>query len=289
MRILFVHGINHQNSSADLVVESWLAALAQVISPNDLKLIKQQEIVAPFYGKELHTLTEGLTKAGDQLQPQAVGAVVGDEARFYRDVLVQLEREKYLPMDMVDAEELMIPQGPFYHNRRVIAMARLVERLSPLRGTALLRLLPQAFTYLRRAQAAAAVDAIVEPEISKGPCIVVAHSLGTIVTFKLLRKLRHSVPYLITIGSPLAIQAVQNPLGTPFGRQPAVAKWLNALDPSDFVTIGKPLTSTNFGSGIDNIVDVNNGTDDPHDVCMYLRDKHVASTLVAAVKSFSQS
>jgi hypothetical protein len=281
MRVIFVHGINHQRQSSDYVRDEWLHALRQALDPADFDLVARQSISVPYYGDVLWQCTEGLTAAKEELQPQSAGAASGDEADFYRSVLTELADEKAIPV--VESSEDAVAQGPFYHNRRTIALARAVQALSPLHGRVLLRLLPQAFTYLSRMQATAAVDAIVRPHFQNGPCIVVAHSLGTIVTYKLMRELGQAAPLYLTIGSPLAVRAVQSKIGPPFGRRPAVQRWLNFFDQDDFVTVGKPLDRASFGAGVENS-DVDNGDDDPHDFRRYLSHDDVARTLVAALK-----
>jgi hypothetical protein len=147
-----------------------------------------------------------------------------------------------------------------------------------------LRFLPQAFTYLSRIQATQAVDGVVRPALQSGPCIVVAHSLGTVITYKIMRELRQVAPLYLTLGSPLAIRAVQGKIGTPFGRRPAVERWLNVFDKDDFVTIGRPLDSSTFGAGVEN-TDVDNADDDPHSSHKYLSQPDVARQLVAAIRA----
>ena len=76
-----------------------------------------------------------------------------------------------------------------------------------------------------------------------------------------------------------------NAIGPAFARPDRIPSWLNGLDQDDAVTIGRSLTEATFGSGIDNIDDIDNGDDDPHDVRKYLGDRRVAEALVRAVAS----
>jgi hypothetical protein len=144
--------------------------------------------------------------------------------------------------------------------------------------------LPQAFVYLNRAAAAEVVEEIVRPALTTQPCIVVGHSLGTIITFKLLRtEAAAGAPFYMTLGAPLAVGAVMNAIGPAFARPDGVSSWLNGLDQDDAVTIGRSLTGETFGPGIDNVDDIDNGDDDPHDIRMYLRDRRIADALARAV------
>jgi hypothetical protein len=74
-----------------------------------------------------------------------------------------------------------------------------------------------------------------------------------------------------------------NAIGPVFARPDGVTSWLNGLDQDDAVTIGRRLTEAAFGPGIDNIDDIDNGDDDPHDVRKYLGDRRIAEALVRAV------
>ncbi|MFB6717036.1 hypothetical protein ACFCZY_36665 [Streptomyces sp. NPDC056237] len=80
------------------------------------------------------------------------------------------------------------------------------------------------------------------------PRVVLAHSLGTVVTYETLHAHPElQVELLVTMGSPLALphgvfdRLVPNPTGAPsarFGVRPAgVARWVNIADPGDPVAI----------------------------------------------------
>lgn len=283
MNLIFVHGINHQGLNSTWVRDEWLDALSKALSPEDVAVVERQNIIAPYYGNVLFEHTQGLTEAKNELQAQSAGAVSGDEARFYTNVLSELAAEKAIPEVVLETDAAAAPQGALCHNRHTIALARAVETYSPLRGSVLLRFLPQAFTYLSRMQATGAIDAIVRPALEKGPCVVVAHSLGTVVTYKIMRELKQRAPFYLTLGSPLAIRAVQGKIGPPFGRRPAVGRWRNVFDKEDFVTLGRPLDSDSFGAGVEN-TEVDNGDVDPHDLRRYLGQSDIARSLVAAIR-----
>jgi hypothetical protein len=91
------------------------------------------------------------------------------------------------------------------------------------------------------------------------------------------------VPLYLTLGSPLAVRAVRNQIGPAFMRPSPVSRWVNGVDVNDAVTLGRALTSKTFGvkdADIENIGDVSNGSDDPHNIWMYLRDSNIARALV---------
>ena len=285
MRIILVHGINNENNSSEGIIDGWLAAIKPHMDPAIFSRMRSADIAAPFYGKVLHEWTE---KRGRGAAPiaQAAGDPDSDEARFYKRAL-----EEFLPAVGVSESEIRamedttapVEQG-LPHDRRLLALLRALETISPLKGQAVLRLIPQAFTYLNRQGATRDIDQIVRPYLSGDPCIVIAHSLGTIVTFRLLRgEPGADVPFYLTLGSPLAVQAVKLAIGPPFGRCSRIKRWVNAIDPNDAVTVGRALTPTTFGNGIENIGDVDNGSEDPHSVARYLTSPDVVAALTSAL------
>lgn len=85
-------------------------------------------------------------------------------------------------------------------------------------------------------------------QLSVVPSIVVAHSLGTVVAYNLLRRdgdREHwVVPLLVTVGSPLAVTAIKRSL-SPIKHPRCVAKWYNARDGHDTVAL-YPLDEHHF-------------------------------------------
>jgi pimeloyl-ACP methyl ester carboxylesterase len=166
-------------------------------------------------------------------------------------------------------------------------MLRVIERLSPLHGEICMSLLKQAYVYLKRPGVSNVVDAIVRPALDAGPAVVVGHSLGTVVTFKLLRQLALEgrplrVPLYVTLGSPLPLMAVQAALGPAFLIPSGVDHWLNAVDPDDLIALGRGLDPTNFAAGIKNLVDIRNVPGNPHSIQGYIGDKRVSEAILAS-------
>jgi hypothetical protein len=283
MRLILVHGIDNQGKSADAIIDEWLGALRKTLPQSAYTAIAHAEIVAPYYGDALAEATKSAVGTGPIAL--ATGQVSDDEATFYLQAL-----EDIAPASGVTETDVRIAAGlgevpieqGLPHDRRLLALVRALEVVSPLHGALALRFLPQAFAYLHRAHVTQVVDEIVAPALSK-PAIIVAHSLGTVVTYKMLRDAPGSIaPFYLTLGSPLAVKAVQNGLGPPFGRPSSVSRWLNGLDPNDAVTLGRGIKETNFGPGIENIDDIKNG-DNPHDVRQYLSDPRITQAVARAL------
>jgi hypothetical protein len=290
-RLVLVHGINQQGKSADTLRREWLGHLNRALVNPDA--FRDVDVVAPFYGDELERLAGGGDVVAVSQGPD--GTPNSDEAAFLAGALLETAMAAGIGPSEIAAEQRLLAQQAgnlpqeqnIVMNRRLNAIVRVLEKLSPLHGAIVMRVLKQAYSYLKRPSTTAGVDAIVRPTLEQMPSVIVSHSLGTIVTFKLLRRMALegkllAVPLYVTVGSPLPLLAVQAALGPVFGRPPGVQRWLNALDPDDFITLGKPLDDSTFAGGIDNIVDVENDPENGHAISGYLGDVRVASAIARA-------
>jgi hypothetical protein len=170
--------------------------------------------------------------------------------------------------------------------RTLVGAARLLEGISPWNGRIALRLLRQAYAYLKQDWVTEGVDARVKPRFGAGELVVVTHSLGTVVGFKLLRELADEgaelqVPLFVTLGSPLGVDEVRSAVGSPYAVPDNVGKWVNAYDRGDPVTLGKPLNAATFAEGIENIGSVNNTTFNAHSIPGYLANADVIAEIEA--------
>lgn len=174
------------------------------------------------------------------------------------------------------------------HKRWLKAIVRALESVLPTKGKYVARaFLGQAAAYLQKPGLKEKIDDLVKQQLFDDlgdgeEVIVISHSLGTVVAYALLRRLRRCVKakLLLTAGSPLGIQIVQNRLGPPLICLPNVAKWVNASDPEDFVALRPKLTQENFGCGdIENFVELDNGRKDAHDILQYLKHGEVSRAI----------
>lgn len=108
------------------------------------------------------------------------------------------------------------------------------------------------------------------------PDVVVAHSLGSVVTYEALwENPILELPLLVTIGSPLAMPSVVFPRLRPRivtnrgARPPGVARWVNIADVGDIVAIPRGGLASHF-NGVDHDADVVIGEWDFHTAKNYL-------------------
>lgn len=118
----------------------------------------------------------------------------------------------------------------------------------------------------------------------KRPVVIVAYSLGSVVTYQYLQKrgARSGDPRLdlVTIGSPLGVPGLRALLGLEADSLPkpaAVRSWTNVHDPDD--PVAGPVLAAGSGSGITNVMTHRPGSADAHTIEHYLRDRATGETL----------
>jgi hypothetical protein len=107
------------------------------------------------------------------------------------------------------------------------------------------------------------------------PAAVIAHSLGSVVTYETLcARTDLQIDLLITLGSPLALPDIVFPHLDPTPtngkgrRPPGVRRWINIADPGDFIAIPRGLAP--YFNGIDTDLTTPIGIFDTHKVTGYL-------------------
>jgi len=291
MRMILVHGINQEGKSEEKILAEWMPVLRKHFAGAvDDPLERLSRIGAVFYGDRLAELAEKPARAVAVAQGIDDGS--DDFDLFAKDALAEMgiklgaTAEEYA----LEMDEVAVAQGAGVHKKWLKAVARVIQRISPLKGKVALRVLAQAHAYIRNKNTALEVDKLVRPHFEDdGPAIIVSHSLGTIVSYKLLRTFAKEgrprrCPLFVTLGSPLGIDVVRKGFPLPRNRPADVARWINGADPEDFVALRPALTADNFGPGVDrNISDIENGYDDPHCIAGYLADKRIADEIRKAI------
>lgn len=119
------------------------------------------------------------------------------------------------------------------------------------------------------------------------PCIVIAHSLGSVIAYNyLIQHPELNVQRFITLGSPLAFQVIQSHLPQPVVRPAAITgDWINFYSTDDFLT-AFPLTQPpfQFQPAI-----INHGIRThihrPHDITGYLLHPQVVEAILELLKN----
>jgi hypothetical protein len=176
------------------------------------------------------------------------------------------------------------------NNRFVQGLLRAVDRFVPGGSGAALGLATKdVYAYISNDVIRATINEGVVQAIKPGvPTVVVAHSLGSVVAYTILKAAGRTrgweVPLLVTVGSPLSVTAIKKAV-SPNKHPECVGRWLNALDPRDTVAL-YPMDKANFPIDplIENKLDVQNKTENRHGISGYLDDEVVAKRIFDALK-----
>jgi hypothetical protein len=288
--MILVHGINQQGKSSQKILDEWLPSLRAAYDTHGADpLLKLSRIEAAFYGDTLEELSSVRVK--DQAIALGADDVPDDFLEFAADALKEMALRMGASEAQINAEllETAVAQGAGPNKKWIKAIARVIETISPLHGTLALRVLAQAHAYIRNEHVHDEVNKLVRPLFEDDePAIVVSHSLGTIVAYSLLREFakrnrpRRS-PLLVTLGSPLGIDSVRRGFPKPRVKPDNVQRWVNGADPEDFVALRPELTSENFGPGIENYPNIDNGYENPHSIVGYLSDSRITNAIAESI------
>ncbi len=280
MDVVLIHGRGQSGKVASVSRDEWMVGLRQGFDRAGAQPTALGEVHYPFYGDVLQDLVNKLPGKGRTLsrstQPDA------EVANRIDQELV----EKLAERAGVDRNEAVAPlptteRGPDRWPA-VHALLRLIERRVPWTAeVAIGEQVDDVKAYISNAFIQNKVNELILPVLRQSRCVVIAHSLGTVVAYIILANNSDlDVPLFVTAGSPLGIRAIQEKLPIPL-KIPA-ARWLNISDPKDIVATYPTLDKTTFLDGIENIADIDNG-DEPHSIARYLSDGRVGRHLAAAL------
>jgi hypothetical protein len=293
MRLIFVHGIAQQGKDPYQLKQLWSEVLQDNLQLAGAALPANVEIGFPFYGDVLFHLTAQLA------QPQPLGGKMKGSAQSLpipsswadADRLeLALELASNAGVSRQQIEARLPPQvrekGPLQWEW-VHAVLSVLDQSVLLGDITLQQATAEVHAYLNNPAVSKAVDAILGAAfVGDGPYVIVAHSLGTVVTYRVLTALAGTVEVraLITLGSPLGLNAIRRKLPTPLAMPRRVAKWQNAYDDRDVVAL-LPLDQTRWDiqPSIENFNGVSNGTDNAHGISGYLNDRRVGRWVTDAL------
>ncbi|MBD1549580.1 hypothetical protein [Roseibium aggregatum] len=279
MRLAFIHGINNEGNTPEGIADTWWQALVEGWKAIGLPPKPRPQIDVGYYGKLLADAVAGR-------RPAAVAQGGGAESR---DVALEFLKTYQAAAGISDEElnRALLKQGL---EREVVEQGRIrgalldvasaIESLLPAHGKSIAsRFLKQATHYVEDTGLAAQIGVIVRKAVFDGhdePVLLVSHSLGTVVAYKMLAESRvatRQVPLFVTLGSPLGIGMMQQIL--PPRRtipNPPIGQWLNGFRQDDVVTLGRPLIPGTLGlDGITNVSDGLIEETDKHSIHAYLK------------------
>ena len=290
--LVFIHGRSQENKDAGALKSEWISAFADGLKKSNLTLpIAETSIHFPYYGNTLSDLVNGLP--ADHVAEVIVKGDNADqqERAFALSIVREIGKKANLADTQIAAlagDPNLIRKGPLNWGW-VRAILQAVDKHVPLgSGSSIAMFTMDAYQYLKNPGVRDRIEAGVQNAMTTAPTVVVAHSLGTVVAYNLLRREGSSqhcqVPFFVTLGCPLAVTAIKDALA-PRTNPSCVSHWFNAMDSRDIVAL-YPLDASD-GWGIDpaveNKTDVINPTSNRHGISGYLSDRVVARRIYDAL------
>ena len=290
-QLIFVHGRAQQEKDAANLKKEWIEAWEKGLKANGLtNPLPDDHIRFPYYGDTLAQMTKGLTaeqaaqvivkgpppaSAEQALMREMIAEIAAHEGVAEKDILAELN-------------PAVIERGPANWGW-VQGILSALDRINPVSTTLVSLVTADVAKYLTDNAIRTTIDNGVRKAVRPGiEAVVVSHSLGTVVAYNVLMSRSGPfadvrVPLFVTLGSPLAVNAIKSSL-RPHTFPAPVEKWYNAMDPDDVVSL-YPLTKKHFNTGgtISNHEKVKNHTDNQHGISGYLDDKEVAKKFYDAV------
>lgn len=292
--LVFIHGRSQQEKDSIALKAEWIDAFAKGLSLSGLKVpIAGTSIRFPYYGDTLAGLVGG--KPPNEVAEVIVRGENADQAEKAFQLEVLREMQKAQP-ELSEATVAAIAGAEVIHRGAfdwgwVRAILTGIDRHVPFGSSASIALFTKdVYQYLKNPGIRDAIETRVRQAMSTTPAVIVAHSLGAVVAYNLLRREGMNngwkVPLLVTVGCPLAVTAIREWLMP--NKYPECAKrWLNARDSRDIVAL-YPLDEPHGWDvlpGVENKSDVQNHTSNRHGISGYLGDPIVARRIYEALVS----
>lgn len=282
-RLLLVHGRAQQGKDPAKLKAEWVAALNRGAAKFGSSLAGI-DVAFPFYGDLLDSYARQMDIPLTS-EIQARGDKNDEFLRFQYEVAQSIRLGAGIPDEKVNAEYKgdVQERGPL-NWKWVQAILRSIDKNGGGMNQATLEIFTRdVFLYTRRASVRAEIDRLVVKELTDEPTVVVGHSLGSVITYNVLRNDPRAlkVPLYVTVGCPLGVRAIRDEF-RPLRFPNRVAAWFNAYDPRDVVAL-YPLDAANFPvtPAVENKGDVDNYTDNRHGIVAYLDDKTVSQRIIS--------
>jgi hypothetical protein len=262
-KVVMIHGIAQEQMAADVLEEVWLPALAGGVRTAGFSRIadllwrdKHSANVIDgrmaFYG---HLFLQQDQQGGDVEELSFAEKKIADDL-----ALRWLERAAVRAVNPKDqavaARELAYVAGEPVEDEQGLrsGIREVVKSLAKLRwfGTVGMALaerfvnksLVQVTKYLTDDSLRSAVQSIVSELVDSDTKIIIGHSLGSVIAYEAAQELKHQLPLLVTLGSPLGLDTVVYPRlrPQPPGFPQQVQRWINVADRNDFVAAEPDLT-----------------------------------------------
>ncbi|MEB3767729.1 hypothetical protein [Acinetobacter sp. MD2] len=285
MKIIFIHGINQQNLDANSFEQHWREVFNLGLEKNNLAVdVDALKLSFPFYGDILtqHNHKNALD-INTMLPNWAFFNKLPKFREHHRQSLQKAFEIPLLPHYAQDQPYSL--KNKFFllsqlaKDRVLKEMVILLNHFPNLHESLVEKFISEAYLYwydpLFKQQVHERIHACFEPNQKH---IVIAHSLGTVISYNVLQELQqhYQIERFITLASPLPFNVVQRHLDHAVQRPKALTgDWYNFFAQDDYLTtfpMQAPLF--NFEPAVQNHL-INTFIDKPHEIIGYLQHPQV--------------
>jgi len=279
--LLFIHGRGQGGFNPAVLESRWMHAFKLGAQKLGRTIPSTLNVSFPFYGDALDQFAKA-SKVPSTAGIQTRGVAPNNQFFVFQAELAEDIRTKagVTDREILDEYGADTQERGLLNRKWVLAILRTLDKLTGDLGQAAIEEFTwDVYLYITKAGVRDAVDAIVRAKMTGRPTVVVAHSLGSVVAYNVLRTEARNinVPLLVTLGCPLGIPAIRNQL-VPLRFPKCVDTWYNAFDTRDLIALF-PLDDSNFPiiPAVTNFSGVRNHTDNRHGIEGYLDDPDVAA------------
>jgi len=287
MKLIFIHGRAQGGKDPIGLRKTWISALEAGLKKSGLTLpIPNEDIVFPYYGDLLDKLVAEYNAPVETIIKKGFDSNSAN-ARFFHDFLLEVAENSNITLQDIEEESIseVKEKGPL-NWEWVHSILKAIDKKSNWSEVSIKKFSFDVFLYLTIPAIRQEIEKEVMQEFKNESYVVVGHSLGSIISYNILREVSSiKACKFITVGSPLGINAVKKHLKFPIKMPDCIKNgWFNAYDERDVVAL-KPLNKDYFdiSPSIENMNNVDNYTSNRHGIEGYLNDKEIAKEIYNAL------
>jgi len=291
MKLILIHGRAQEGYEETALKEAWIKSLNKGLENAKLTLPEAVTIEFPYYGKLLKSLVDQANaksmRDGGGTRGLAPRANESAEIEFFESFLGEIANNAAdTKTEKAELEAIQVKTRGITNWEITQKLLAYLDKKDTLGDWTLKNFTRDVFMYLTTKSIKRQVNERVQKSFDPEPCVVVAHSLGSIVSYLMLKNNPQlNIKKFITLGSPLGLTSVRKYLELPLGMPESVkGGWFNAYDERDVVALN-PLDQVHFNikPAVDNKNDVKNHTKNRHGIEGYLEDAEVAKQIYEAL------
>lgn len=291
MKLILIHGRAQEGYEETALKDAWVKSLNKGLENAKLMLPEAVTIEFPYYGKLLKSLVDQANaksmRDGGGTRGLAPRANESAEIEFFESFLGEIATNAAdTKTEKAELEAIQVKTRGITNWEITQKLLAYLDKKDTLGDWTLKNFTRDVFMYLTTKSIKRQVNERVQKSFDPEPCVVVAHSLGSIVSYLLLKNNPQlHIKKFITLGSPLGLTSVRKYLELPLCMPESVKNgWFNAYDERDVVALN-PLDKVcfNINPEVNNKNDVKNFTKNRHGIEGYLEDAEVAKQIYEAL------